>query len=337
MLSCVLRLIQMQELPTFHFPFQAMGTPCELRLYAEDEIFAKDVADAAIDEIRRIDRAYSRYRDDNVVYAINAAAAKAGSITLDPEAADLLDIAFEAHARSCGLFDITSGALREIWHEGIDDVPDGASICGVLRRVGLGKVEWRRPRLAFSVVGMQIDLGGIGKEYAADRAAEICRAGGIANGLIDLGGDFAVVGPHPDRSPWRIGIRDPSDGETAIATLFIGEGGLATSGDYERCWEFSGRQYGHIFDPRLGFPVEGLRSVSVAAATCLDAGLASTIAMLKGKGGPDWLRDTGLPHVCIDAENHVDCASLVMPDDASIRRWMNSPSETALSAPSCPE
>jgi thiamine biosynthesis lipoprotein len=327
----------MQERPPFHFPFQAMGTACELRLYADKKIFAKRVADAAIREVQRIERAYSRYRDDNVVHAINAAAAKAGSITLDHEAAYLLDIAIEAHGRSGGLFDITSGALREIWHDGIDDVPDGAAICGVLRRIGLGKVEWRRPRLAFSVAGMQIDLGGIGKEYAADRAAEICRAQGIAHGLIDLGGDFAVVGAHPDGSPWRIGIRDPSDSETAIATLFIGQGGLATSGDYERCWDFSGRRYGHIFDPRSGFPVEGLCSVSVAAATCLSAGLASTIAMLKGKAGPDWLRETGLPHVCVDAENRVDCASLVAPDDASIRRWMDSPSETAPSAPSCPE
>jgi len=329
------RLIEMQELQAFHFPFRAMGTACELRLYSENEIFAKGVADAAIGEVQRIERAYSRYRDDNVVHAINAVAAKAGGITLDPEAADLLDIAFEAHGRSDGLFDITSGALRELWHDGIDEVPDGTAICGVLGRIGLGKVEWRRPVLAFSVAGMQIDLGGIGKEYAADRAAEMCRAQGIAHGLVDLGGDFAVIGPHPDGSPWRIGIRDPSDSEAAIATLFIGQGGIATSGDYERCWEFSGRRYGHIFDPRSGLPVEGLRSVSVAAETCLSAGLASTIAMLKGKAGPEWLRETRLPHVCVDAENRIDCASLVMPDDASIRRWMNSPSETARSAPSC--
>jgi thiamine biosynthesis lipoprotein len=327
----------MANLAAFHFPFFAMGTTCELRLYAQDEIFARDVADAAIGEVQRIERAYSRYRDDSVVHAINAAAANAGAVALDPEAADLLDIAFEAYARSGGLFDVTSGALREVWRDGIDEVPDDVAICGVLRRIGLGKVEWRRPNLAFAVAGMQIDLGGIGKEYAADRVAEICRASGVAHGLVDLGGDFAVIGPHPDGSPWRIGVLDPSNGETAIATLFIGQGGLATSGDYERCWEFSGRRYGHIFDPRTGWPVEGLRSVSVVAATCLDAGLTSTIAMLKGTKGPEWLRQTGLAHVYVDAENRVDCSSLVTPDEDTIRRWMNSPSGTAPSSSSCPE
>jgi thiamine biosynthesis lipoprotein ApbE len=94
-------------------------------------------------------------------------------------------------------------------------------IATLLRRIGLDKVSWRRPRLTFLVSGMELDLGGVAKEYAADRAATLCRSRGVPHGLVDLGGDIAVVGPHPDGSPWRIGVRDPMGGEAAVAKLFV--------------------------------------------------------------------------------------------------------------------
>jgi thiamine biosynthesis lipoprotein len=148
---------------------------------------------------------------------------------------------------------------------------------------------------------MELDWGGFVKEYAADRVAELCRSRGLARGLVDLGGDLAVVGPHPDGSAWQVGIRDPRRPERAIARLSLRGGAVATSGDYERFMIVDGRRYSHLLDPRTGWPVESLASASVAADHCLVAGTASSVALLRGASGSDWLRELGLPHLTVDA------------------------------------
>ncbi|HET9484689.1 MAG TPA: FAD:protein FMN transferase, partial [Xanthomonadales bacterium] len=163
--------------------------------------------------------------------------------------------------------------------------------------VGWDKVEWRAPRLRLPA-GMRFDLGGVAKEYAADRAAEACRAAGIDGGLVVLGGDVAVVGPRADGEPWRVGVADPSASSRARRTLPVERGGFATSGDYERCMVVDGRRYSHLVDVVRGEPVRGYASVSVAAPNCLVAGALATVAMLAGieegaalleRSGADWL------------------------------------------------
>ena len=196
------------------FEFQAMGSKCEFLLFAESLEIASLAAKAAIGEVQRLERAYSRYRQDNAVHAINLAAAAGDTAAVDAETADLIDIAFEAYSLSEGFFDITSGVLQEIWNGRTEQLPSQERITGLLDRIGLRKVSWRRPELSFTQPGMQIDLGGIGKEYAADRAAEICRSLGAGCGMVNLGGDIAIIGPNQDGSPWRIGIRDPKAPET---------------------------------------------------------------------------------------------------------------------------
>jgi thiamine biosynthesis lipoprotein len=172
--------------------------------------------------------------------------------------------------------------------------------------VGWEKIRWQRPRLVLPLAGMQLDFGGYVKEYAADRVAALCREHGLRHGLVDLGGDLAVVGPHPDGSPWRVGIRHPRAPEGAIACVALAAGGIATSGDYERCMLVDGKRYAHILNPKTGWPVAGLASVSVAASHCLIAGTASTIAMLKGaRQGPRWLDRLGLPSLRVTADGAV--------------------------------
>lgn len=300
----------------FTFHFEAMGSPCEARLYADSRKHAATAAKAAIREVRRIEAAFSRYRDDNIVHAINAAGEAGGALLVDDETADLLDAAFNAYRHSGGLFDITSGVLQEIWNDDLESMPAQAVLADTLTRVGLNKVDWGRPKLSFRQPGMQIDFGGIGKEYAADRAAGECRAYGIVSGVIDLGGDLCVIGPHPDGAPWRIGVRDPERPERAVATLFVERGGVATSGNYERFWLLDGKRYGHILDPRSGWPVEGLSSVTVAAPTCQAAGLAATIAMLKGAEGAAWLKGTSLPFICVDPSGGLQGSALTALEDA---------------------
>ncbi len=152
---------------------------------------------------------------------------------------------------------------------------------------------------------MRLDFGGIVKEYAADRAAECCRAAGVVHGVIDLGGDLAVVGAHHDGHPWLAGIKLPSDPGVPCANVELLRGGLATSGDYERVLVIDGKRYSHIVDPRSGWPIESFASVSVIADSCLVAGAASTLAMLLGAGeGAAYLEGLGLPHLCIDQAGH---------------------------------
>jgi FAD:protein FMN transferase len=284
----------------FSFEFFAMGSPCMLSLYACKHEEANGVAAAAIDEVRRIERLYSRYLSDSLLSEINRAAWCGSEICVDAETSILIDAAFDAYARSGGLFDITSGRLREIWNDGLIVIPDDADIAALRAYVGLEKVSWQKQRLSFAVPYMELDLGGLAKEYAADRTATICREAGSRHGLVNLGGDIAIVGPNVDGSPWRIGISDPIGGSEAIATLFITSGGVATSGNYERFWEIDGRRFSHLIDPKTGWPVESLPSVTVVAPSCLSAGMASTIALLKGGAGPAWLHLIGLDHVYVD-------------------------------------
>jgi thiamine biosynthesis lipoprotein len=279
------------------FRFKAMGCPCELQLHAGTGRDARAWAASARGEIARLERKYSRYRSDSLLSRINASAGDPGGVSVDDETASLLDYAATCHAQSGGRFDVTSGILRRAWDFRSGRLPDAASIAALLPRVGWAKVRWARPRIALPVAGMELDLGGFVKEYAADRTAELLRASGCRSGVVDLGGDLAVVGPHPDGRPWIVGVRDAAHPEEPALSMPVFAGGVATSGDYERAMVVGGVRYGHILDPRTGWPIAGLASVTVLASCCLIAGSASTIALLHGERARAWLDALGLPHV----------------------------------------
>ena len=280
-----------------------MGCPCEIQIEADDESAARVAAAKARAEVDRLDEKYSHYRSDNWLARLCADAADEHGVDVDEEAANLIDFATALHAQSDRRFDITAGALTKLWDLQSGRVPAQADIDDALSRVGWQHVTWQRPRLHFPVAGMRIDFGGVVKEYAADRAAEICRQNGIAHGVVDLGGDLAVIGAHADGSAWLAGIKTPRNPENVYASIELDRGGLATSGDYERVMIVDGKRYSHIVDARSGRPVESFASVSVVADSCLVAGAASTLAMLLGvEAGAAYLRELGLPHLTIDAE-----------------------------------
>jgi thiamine biosynthesis lipoprotein len=296
------------------FPFRAMASPCELHLHGADRRAVRAAADAAIAEVARIEAKYSRYREDSVASRINASAGEATGLGIDAETAALLDYAATAFEQSDGLFDITSGVLREVWDFRSGRLPSQGAVLRVLERVGWERVRWEGRERITMPAGMQIDFGGYGKEYAADRAAEICHHHGVHAGLVNLGGDVRVIGPHPrperpSDEDWIVGIRDPraaAEGAGALGSIRLREGGLATSGDYQRFMLVDGRRYAHILDPHTGWPVvDSLASVSVVAGRCLIAGTATTIAMLKGEAGASWLDQLGLPNLRVDAAGQV--------------------------------
>ena len=286
----------------FRFPFASMGCPCEIQLEADDVAAAGAAAQAAIAEIARLDEKYSHYRNDNFLARICVDAA-AHDIDVDDETANLLDFADSLFRQSAGKFDITARALTKLWDAQSSHVPTPVEVAAARARVGWQHIGWRRPRLRLPSTEMRFDFGGIVKEYAADRAAAICREAGIAHGVVDLGGDLAVVGAHADGHAWLAGIKSPRAPEKVYARVALARGGLATSGDYERALIVEGRRYSHIIDATTGWPVQGFASVSVIADSCLVAGAASTLAMLLGcEDGGAYLRELGLAHLTIDQE-----------------------------------
>lgn len=277
--------------------FTAMASPCEVLLECSDEALALRLAELAASEVLRIERKFSRYRDDSAIGAINAAAGAV--VRVDDETARLLDLAARCHALSGGRFDVTSGILRRVWKfDGGDRLPSRGQVKALLPLIGWEKVGWHDPEIALPA-GMEIDLGGIGKEYAADRAADLVAAAAPAAALVNLGGDLRATGPRSDGTAWRVGVEDPGREDHAERVLEMKTGGLATSGDARRFLLRDGVRYGHLLNPRTGWPVRGApRAVTVAAPTCTEAGVLATVAMLHGREAEAFLEGQGVGWWC---------------------------------------
>lgn len=292
-------------LSQYQFSFNAMGSPCEIKLYSKDKAMAEKVADTVIQDVQRIEQRYSRYRDDSVLSDINRVAEKGGEIPIDEETYALLNYADTCYKQSAGLFDITSGVLRKVWDFKSKKIPAPKDIKKVLKRVGWQKIQLTASSIKFLESGMELDFGGIGKEYAVDRASAICQEQGIRSGLVNLGGDIKVIGPHPDGSPWMVGISHPRKPSELLTRIPVYSGAVASSGDYERCLVINGRRYGHVINPKTGWPVQGLVAVTVVAEQCVIAGSACTISMLMEGRGKKWIKNLGVSHVWVDAKGLV--------------------------------
>jgi thiamine biosynthesis lipoprotein len=283
---------------TLHrFTFFAMAAENEVQVHAGDAALAEAAANAAIAEVKRVEAKYSRYLPDSVVSRINAAAG-ATPVAVDDETMGLLAFADACFRQSDGLFDATSGVLRRAWNFKEPRVPSQSELDGLLPLVGWRHVEISNAQVRLAKPGMELDFGGFGKEYAVDRAARVMRDRGVESAMVNLAGDLAILGPQPGGAPWRVGIRHPRLDDKLLATLPVTSGALATSGDYERFIEVDGIRHCHVLDPRTGRSARGLQSVTVHGPSCLVAGSATTIAMLKGREeGLAWLAELGLAHL----------------------------------------
>jgi thiamine biosynthesis lipoprotein len=281
--------------------FDAMASRCEVRLAASDQPTAQRLMERAIEEVRRIETKYSRYRPDSIISRINAAAGKE-PVACDGETMSLMAYAEALHGASGGLFDITSGVLRRAWDFRQPKVPSAEVLEPLLALVGGDEVECGAEDVFLRKAGMEIDFGGFGKEYAADRVATLLAGAGVRHGYVNLGGDMRFLGPQLNGEPWYIGIQDPRDEEGLAGAVPISQGALATSGDYERFFELDGQRYCHILDPRSGMPVRYWRSVSVVAPLAIAAGSCSTIAMLKQRDGLDFLNASDMGYLAVNDE-----------------------------------
>ncbi|MFL6576202.1 MAG: FAD:protein FMN transferase [Povalibacter sp.] len=276
--------------------FVAMACPCEVLIEDTEEPLARRIASAVADSAWRIERKFSRYRNDSTVQAINRSNGQL--VEVDEETAKLLDFASALTHLSKGRFDITSGVLRRAWtFDGGTRIPTQEAIDALLPLIGWHRVEWERPHLRLPE-GMEIDFGGIGKEYAVDAAVELAAA--IApevSCLVNLGGDVAASRERRDGKAWRVGVETVKRIGSAAGIIELHRGGLATSGDTRRFVVHHGNRCSHILDARTGWPVrDAPHSVTVAANTCTQAGALTTLAMLEGANASQFLAASGVKY-----------------------------------------
>ena len=297
---------------SLQFDFSAMASPCSVQIDGQDERAMTRAATQAMAEVKRIEHKFSRYREASVVSRINRAADREW-VDIDAETHSLLDFSGQLWEQSGGLFDVTSGVLRHAWDFKAGRLPSPDFLALLRGRVGWPLVQ-RKGRQVRLQAHMELDFGGFGKEYAADRAAAVLQQHGMTHALVNLGGDLHALGPRgmPDLQgqPWRIAIQHPrppeSGGNTApLVWVGLSHGGLATSGDYERFFIHDGQRHCHVLNPHTGWPVTHWQSVSVQAANTTTAGALTTIAMLKEAAGADWLAAQGVGFVAVQHDGQL--------------------------------
>jgi thiamine biosynthesis lipoprotein len=254
----------------------AMGSTYTVDLYGTDRIYMEDAADAAFDEVRRIDDLLSNYKRDSELSQVNRRAAQA-PMKISAELFDLLARCLEYSRESEGAFDVTVGPLMKTWgfYKGSGRLPHRAVVQAALTKVGYKHVHLDRAAgtVWFDREGVELDPGGIGKGYAVDRMVEILRRKGVKSALVAGSGSsiYALGAPPSESRGWRVEIKNPWDSSKIAAELYLKDMSMSTSGSYEKFFRAEGKTYAHIMDPRTGFPAQGSVSVSVVAPRTLDS------------------------------------------------------------------
>ncbi|MCF7971981.1 MAG: FAD:protein FMN transferase [Methylococcaceae bacterium] len=288
-----------------NYAFHAMGSPCHVQFYASSKKVAQQAQKNLNDCLASLEQRYSRYRDDSLISVINRGAGLGKATPIDTETAALLAYAQQCYEESDGLFDVTSGILRRIWSMDKTALPSDGEVNELLPLIGWDKVQWSDKAVYLPLVGMQLDFGGIVKEYAADSVAQRLHGLGVVSGIVELGGDIKVIGPQPNGQGWPVAIRDPRQPDKVVIQLILTSGALASSGDYERFQLIDGVRYSHLLNPKTGKPVTGLRAVSILSEHCVVAGSLATLAMLKGEQGLSWLQENQLPFFCCQNDGQI--------------------------------
>lgn len=282
----------------YSIQFNAMASPCELLVCSQDLPIVNEISKMAYGEVERIEQKFSRYLKGNLCYRINNAGGD--SVVIDDECYRLLEFSGQCHIASEGLFDITSGVLRRLWvFDGGNKIPQQIQIDRALNKIGWSKVSYSQSYIKMPA-GMEIDFGGIGKEYAVASVVQKCIE--IASGIsivVNFGGDIQITCPRKDHRPWYIGIEIPNKNNKAGRILKINSGALATSGDSRRFILKNGVRYGHVLNPKTGWPVVGApRSVTVFGQECVQAGSLATMALLQGDYAEDFLKAQNVQYWC---------------------------------------
>lgn len=264
--------------------FRALGTGCLMQFRHAGDEGARRFVGAALEWLAAFEAKFSRFRPESVISRINAAAGREW-VKVDAETDQLLDLAADLHHLTEGILDPTMLPLLRVWDWKSVHIklPEKSEIKAALALTGFGKLQRKPGQVWLPQAGMGLDFGGFGKEFAVDAIVSIAREHGIKDALIDLGRDLYAIGGNGQHPFWHVGLEDARHSGTCWGGLAVSDFGVAASGDGQRRFEINGVRYGHILDPRTGWPVaNGLRGVTVIAPTCLQAGIFSTAIFVLG-------------------------------------------------------
>lgn len=266
------------------FSFRALGTLCQVAFATGSRVAGEQFKAAVVEWVAGFETRYSRFLPESLVSQINQAAGQNWT-EVDEETDRILALCHELVFMTRGTFDPTALPLIRLWNWKASPpvIPTDDQIRVAMELVGWSKIQRRKGAIYLPLAGMSLDLGGVGKEYAVDCVIQLAAEHGIANVLVDFGQDLCMRGAPAGKPAWHIGLEDPANPGKCWIGLAIKDQAVATSGDYLRNFTVNGRRYGHIIDPRTGYPVaNGCRAVSVIAPSCTMAGILSTTAFILG-------------------------------------------------------
>ncbi len=269
----------------FKLKFKALGTVCEVQFRAASVETAKEFRKSALGWLREFEERWSRFKPTSLLCRINSEAGRS-AVEIPESDEEILNLCEYTFQISKGLSDPTSLPLTSLWDRAgkVDEMPSSDEIEEAKNLISWPAVEWGDGRVFLPEKGMALEIGGFGKEYAVDRLIGFAKRLGIADCLVDLGRDVAAIGQPPNGPVWVIGIEDAQEEDAAAFRLAVSGKGLATSGNGRRFRMIKGEKFGHIIDPRTGWPARNdLLTASCLADDCLTAGLLSTNACIVGK------------------------------------------------------
>jgi len=263
-----------------------MGNRFEISVVANDDKWSLECINAAINEIKRIENLLTTFNDGSQTNQINLNAG-IKPVAVDREVFDLISRSLKISELTQGSFDITYGSIdKKFWNfdTSMSSLPDRKKAKKSVRLINYENVILNESHgtVFLKEKGMRIGFGGIGKGYAADRAKYILQKNGVVSGVVNAAGDLCTWGMQPDGRSWTVGIADPYKKTVPFAHLNISNMAVATSGNYEKFALINGKKYSHTIDPKTGFPVEGIKSVTIITACAELADAMATPVMIMG-------------------------------------------------------
>jgi FAD:protein FMN transferase len=263
-----------------------MGNRFEISVVSSDELWAQECIDAGVNEISRIEKLLTTFNDQSQTYLINENAG-IEPVVVDKEVFDLIRRSIKISELTQGAFDITYGSIdKSLWNfdTSMTSLPDRETAKAMIRLINYKNIvlDDRHNSIFLKEKGMRINFGGIGKGYAADRAKKIMIEKGVSSGIVNASGDLSAWGFQPNGNKWTIGIADPYTKITSFSYMNISNMAVATSGSYEKFAIINGEKYSHTIDPKTGFPVKGIKSVTMLSPTAELADAMATPVMVMG-------------------------------------------------------
>lgn len=298
--------------PTFfRRALKLMGNRFELTVVGEDEAWADVHIDAAVEEIRRIERLLTTFDESSETSQINRYAGLT-PVAVSKETFGLIERSIRISRVTQGAFDITYGSVdKRLWNfdTTMTSLPDAETAKKMVRLIDYRNILLDREQgtVFLKNAGMRIGFGGIGKGYAADRARQLLKTRGVTSGIINASGDLSVWGSQPDGRPWTIGVVHPDASDKPFSYMQLNNMAVATSGNYEKYAVINGKKYSHTIDPRTGLPVTGIKSVTIITPYAEIADAMATPVMVMGiKAGLDMINQMkDIECILIDGDNRI--------------------------------